>query len=189
MNIMASSSNDSWQTGRPWQIVSADLDLAHVFLPLKFNFTPHTREDGLQGYKITHLFQAPYPDSFTESFLVCAGHTQPTFKTIADRDTLPNYESKWAADYTKVALRMASHMDKDRDVKRLEGIIKVPCHAHAAPLATGAVAGHPPMWIKTLIHFYQFSNVIDGDRPLLVARAPLSPMCPLNGDGTALGLS
>ena len=88
-----------------------------------------------------------------------------------------------------MAQAMATHMQKDGDVKRLQGVIKVPCHAHGAPLAKGAVPGHSPLWIKTLIHFYQFSDVIDGDRPLLVARAPLSPMCPLNGDGTALGLS
>ena len=45
------------------------------------------------------------------------------------------------------------------------------------------------MWINTLIQVYQFSDVVDGKRPLLVVRAPLSPVCPTNGNGTAIGYS
>jgi hypothetical protein len=188
MTIMATNTANPWQTDRGWQIVRADLDLAHVFLPLgRFNFALGKNADGHPGYTVTHA--SVLPDCFEKTFLVEAGSSQPTFKQIANRDTLPKFETRYADDYKTVSEMMEKHMQKDRDVKRLEGTIKVPCHAHGAALKTEALAGHAPMWIKTLIHVYQFNDVVNGDGPLLVIRAPLSPTCPLNGDGTAVGLA
>lgn len=187
---MSEKTLDPWQTGRPWQIVRADLELAHVFLPLSsFTFKPATRKDGLEGYTIAHTYQAPHPDCFARTFLLPVGTKDAAFDTIADRKTLPMYDSDRATTYSEVAAKMATYMDKNRDVKRLEGEIKIPCHAHGAELSEEAVPGHSPMWVKALIHVYQFSGVVDGKHPLLVIRAPLSPFCPMNGDGTALGWS
>jgi hypothetical protein len=187
---MADTTSDPWQTGRPWQIVRADLDLAHVFLPLSsFTFEAVTREDGVKGYTIAHTFQAPNPDCFASSFLVPVGTGEPVFENVAQIKTLPLYDNDSANAYADVSAKIATHMDQNRDVKRLEGVIRVPCHAHGAELADGVVEDHSPLWIKTLIHVYQFGNVVDGKRPLLVLRAPLSPVCPTNGDGTALGWS
>jgi hypothetical protein len=189
---MSNTNADPWITGRPWQIVRADLDLAHVFLPLnQFVFQPMTDEHGVKGYTITHTYQAPRPDCFTGSFLAPVGTLPPpAFEKIADRKTLPLYDSDSATAYKDVSKMIAAHLQQNREVKRLEGKIRVPCHAHGATLADEKTPpDHPPMWINTLIELYQFTDVVDGKRPLLVVRAPLSPICPTNGNGTATGYS
>lgn len=184
---MANANQDPWQTGRPWQIVRADLDLAHVFLPLsRFNFAPVTRPDGVTGYTIAHTYQPPHPDCFANCFLRPAGSNQPSFEKITNLKALPAYDKDSATTYADISGTIAEYMDRDSDVKRLEGIIRVPCHA-TLPNDNGT--GHAPLWIKTLIHVYQFQNVVGGDHPLLLLRAPLSPLCPTNGDGTAIGWS
>ena len=182
---MASATQDSWQTGRPWQIVRADLELAHIFLPLSsFTFEPVTRADGISGYTITHANQAPQPDCFTGIFLRPVGNSQPKFENITNKASLPLYSKTSATEYADVSAQMATYMEKDPEVRRLEGEIKVPCHPI---LPSGVTPCHSPMWIKTLIHVYQFSGVVNGDHPLLLIRAPLSPLCPTNGGGTAIG--
>jgi hypothetical protein len=187
---MAIATQDPWQTGRPWQIVRADLDLAHVFLPLSsFTFEPATSTDGISGYTIAHTNQSPEPDCFAGSFLRPVGTSQPKFETITNKTSLPLYDKTSASEYADVSAQMAAYMEQDPEVRRLEGVIKVPCHAHGAVLASDVIPGHPPMWIKTIIHIYQFSDVVNGDHPLLLLRAPLSPLCPANGGGTAIGLS
>lgn len=187
---MASTNPDPWQTGRPWQIVRADLDLAHVFLPLSsFTFKPVTTTDGISGYTIAHTNQAPLPDCFAGSFLRPVGTSQPNFQTITNKQSLPLYDTTSATEYADVSAQMVAYMERDPEVRRLEGVIKVPCHAHGAALASDVVPGHSPMWMKTIIHVYQFSNVVNGDHPLLLLRAPLSPVCPANGGGTATGYS
>lgn len=188
---MSEANADPWQTGRPWQIVRADLDLAHVFLPLnQFFFKPTTRKDGVKGYTITHTYQPPQPDCFSRSFLACVGTSPPpAFDKIADRKTLPVYDSDLATTYADVSAMIVAHVEQNREVKRLEGIIRIPCHGHGATLEDKTPLDHSPMWINTLIQVYQFSDVVDGKRPLLVIRAPLSPVCPANGNGTATGYS
>jgi hypothetical protein len=188
---MLDTNADPWITGRPWQIVRADLDLAHVFLPLsQFSFQPMTSKDGVKGYTITHSYQAPQPDCFSRSFLAPVGTSPPpAFEKIADRKTLPVYDSDSATTYANVSELIVAHMEQNREVKRLEGIIRIPCHAHGATLEDETPPDHSPMWINTLIQVYQFTDVVDGKRPLLVVRAPLSPVCPTNGNGTATGYS
>jgi hypothetical protein len=187
---MAIATQDPWQTGRPWQIVRADLPLAHVFLPLSsFTFEPATTPDGISGYTIAHTNQAPLPDCFAGIFLRPLGSSQPKFETITNKTSLPLYDKTSATEYADVSELMDTYMEKDPEVRRLEGVIRVPCHAHGAVLGSDFVAGHPPMWTKTILHVYQFSNVVNGDHPLLLLRAPLSPLCPTNGNGTAIGYS
>jgi hypothetical protein len=195
---MLDTNADPWISGRPWQIVRADLDLAHVFLPLnQFFFQPTTRKkDGvkgvLKGYTITHTYQTPQPDWFSDSFLAPVGTiSPPAFDEIWNEKTLPAYDSDSATDYADASELIVAHMEQNRDVKRLEGIIRVPCHAHGAKINdkdnNKIPPDHSPMWINTLIQVYQFSGVVDGKLPLLVIRAPLSPICPTNGGGTATG--
>jgi hypothetical protein len=187
IDIMTNSTQASWQTDRSWQIVRADLELAHVFMPMSsFKFV--ALSDG-SGYQVVHTNQGPYPDCFAGVTLHHAGSTQIAFEKAAARPTLPAYDSSSAKDYTTAARKMVEFLDKDPNVERLEGIIRVPCHAHGAELPDDAVPGHRAFWVKTLIHVYQFSNVVNGDHPLVVFRAPLSPFCPTNGDGTAMGVA
>ena len=184
---MTDSPRDPWQTDRPWQIVRADLGLAHVFMPLSsFKFEP---APGSQGYRLAHTYQPPQPDCFDGLVLRPRGSSRPTFEQIAQRKTLPLYDTNSASDYADISEKADLFMDQDPDVQRLEGVIRVPCHAHGAELADDVIPDHSPLWIKTVIHVYQFSNVVNGDGPLLLFRAPLSPLCPTNGDGTAVGIA
>jgi hypothetical protein len=163
---MTDPTRDPWQTDRPWQIVRADLGLAHVFMPLSgFKFQPAAAGN---SYTIAH---------------------RPTFEQIAQCKTLPVYDTSSASIYADVSAKVDMFMDQDPEVQRLEGVIRVPCHAHGAQLADDVLADHSPFWIRTIIHVYQFSNVVGGDGPLLLFRAPLSPLCPTNGDGTAVGIA
>jgi len=184
---MTTSTDEMRWTGRNWQIVRADLDLAHVVMPLSSFTFAATKRDGVEGYTIGHSNQPPAPDCFENSFLVSVGSHKPTFHEITKKEKLPLYSKDTATEYADVSSMIASYVDRNREVRRLEGVIKVPCHAHGAQLVKGSVPGHAPLWIKTLLHVYQFGNVVKGDRPLLLLRAPLSPVCPLNGDGTAAG--
>jgi hypothetical protein len=129
------------------------------------------------------------PDCFAGIFLRPVGSSQPKFETITNKASLPFYNKTSATEYADVSAQIDTYMERDPEVRRLEGVIKVPCHAHGAVLDSGAIPGHTPMWMKTFIHVYQFTNVVNGDHPLLVLRAPLSPLCPANGGGTATGYS
>jgi hypothetical protein len=185
--IMTDSTRDPWQTDRPWQIIRSDVSLAHVFMPLSsFNIVPASTGN---GYTIVHTYQPPQPDCFADVVLRPTGSSQPTFQQVAQCPTLPAYDDTSASAYADVALKAAAFMEQDYEVQRLEGVIKVPCHAHGAALPAEVLADHPPFWIRTLIHVYQFSNVVNGDGPLLLLRAPLSPLCPTNTDGTAVGIA
>ena len=184
---MTNTTGSTVWTDRSWQIVRADLDLAHVFLPLSnFSFKATSR-NGMDGYTIVHNGQSPVPDCFCDSFLTLIGSHKPTFEAITKKSTLPLFTKDSAAEYAEVSDAMAQYTEKNREIQRLEGVVRIPCHAHGASLHKDAATDHSPMWIKTLLHVYQFGNVVKGDRPLLVLRAPLSPVCPLNGDGGAIG--
>jgi hypothetical protein len=184
---MTDSTRDPWQTDHAWQIVRADLGLAHVFMPLSsFKFEPAATG---RGYTIAHTNQAPRPDCFAGVVLRPAGSSEPTFEQIAQCKQLPVYGKSSASVYADFSAKADTFMEQDCEVKRLEGVIRVPCHAHGAELADDVIPGHAALWIKTLIHVYQFSNVVEGDGPLLLFRAPLSPLCPTNGDGTAVGIA
>jgi len=182
---MTDPTRDPWLTERPWQIVRADLPLAHVFMPMSsFKFQPVPG-----GYKIVHENQGPHLDCFAGVTLHPAGHTQVAFEKAAAGKKLQPYDPNKPASYKEAADEIVKYMEMDRDVERLEGIIRVPCHAHGETnLPKDAVPGHPPFWVNTFIHVYQFSKAVSDDIPLLVFRAPLSPFCPTNNDGTAMGV-
>ena len=180
---------DLWQPARQWRIVTADADLAHVFPPPStFSFDP--TQDG-NGFNIRNMYGTPSPDCFSQTVLIRAGTSEPTFEQMTGETELPD----WADDpvtrkqYTDAADLMSAHFQKDPDVKRLQGFIRIPCHAHGAKLEPQYLQNHSPMWIQTQINVYQFSGVVNGDGPLLVIWTPISRVCPLNGNGTIIGLS
>jgi hypothetical protein len=181
-NIMTSTTDNVTWTGRTWQIVRSDLDLAHVFPSQNtISFEPATRH-GAEGYKIAHSGESKTVD-LSDTFLVSVGTHRPAFHTITKKKELPLFSKDSESEYADVADVLASYTERNREMQRLEGVIKIHCHDHASKHVTD----HAPMSIKTLVHVYQFGNVVKGDRPLLVVRAPLSPVCPSNGDGTVLG--
>jgi hypothetical protein len=184
-NIMTTAT-DSWT--RNWTIVSADVDLAHVMLPLSSFRLENVSPAGQSPvYRVVHNDQPPAPDCFAESYLVPVGNHRPTFLEITQRQDLPFYATDTEDQYVEVADLMAKYMTQNTGVQRLEGVIKVPCQAGGAPVSQGAMPSHSHLAVETKVHLYRFDNVVKGDLPLLVVRAPLSPDGPTNGDGTAVG--
>jgi hypothetical protein len=187
---MPSPTQDPWLTGRTWRIVRADLNLAHVFIPLSsFTFEAAVTPEGVSGYTIAHTYQAPLPDFFTGIFLRPVGNSQADFQAITQKISLPLYSKTSATEYADVSDQIAIYMEKNPGFQHLESEIMVPCHADSAAVPGNAAPSHPRKWAPTSIHIYQFSNVVNEDLPLLVIRAPLSPLCPANGGGTATGYS
>lgn len=185
---MKEVNTDMWATPRSWQIIIADVDLAHVFAPSSTLTVEPTGDGG--GFSFKNPFQAPSPDCFSGTRLIRAGTSQPTFEQMTGELCLPSWsnEAGIVDRYTRAQDRIRSYLQADPDVQRLQGHMRIPCHAHGAKLDTKSLQGHAPMWVNTLVHVYQFANVVNGDRPLLVIWAPLSPVCPMNGNGTVLGL-
>ena len=185
---MAIETPDPWLTGRIWHIVRADLNLAHVFMPLSsFTFEAATTPEGVSGYTIAHTYQAPLPDFFTGIFLRSVGKDQPQFQVITKKRSLPFYSKTSATEYSDVSDQMAEYMEDNPQFQHLESKIMVPCHANCAPVPGEAPSKHPPQWDMTDIHIYQFGDVVNGKHPLLLIRAPFSPLCRTNGGGTATG--
>jgi hypothetical protein len=165
-------------------MVSADLDLAHVMLPLSsFRLENVSPAGKSPAFRVTHN-HAPALDCFADSLLVPAGDQQPTFFEITSKEQLPLYTLDTVGEYVDVLESMGTFMMKNPSVQRLEGMMKMPCHASAQfPRAKQAQS---PSAIDTPVHLYQFAGVVKGGLPLLVMRAPLSPHSPMNGDGTAI---
>jgi hypothetical protein len=185
-NIMMTAAINSWT--RNWTIVSADLDLAHVLLPLSNfrleNVSPAGEDP---AFRVQHNTQPPTLDCFAGAVLTQAGDHQPGFFEITSKKELPLYAQDTVGEYIEVLESMGAFMMKNPAVHRLEGVIKIPCHAHSSKFPQGTQP-HAPSTFDTPVHLYQFEGVVKGGLPLLVVRTPLSPHCPRNGDGTGLGV-
>jgi hypothetical protein len=183
MNTVA----DPWT--RNWTMVSADLDLAHVMLPLSsFTLVKENPAGDSPAYRVMHNYQAPDLDCFAASRLVPAGDQQASFFSITGKEELPLYAHDTVGAYIEVLQSMSTYMTQYPTVQRLEGIIKMPCHAHSAQFPQGTQP-HSPSTFDTPVHLYRFDGVVTGGLTLLVVRTPLSPLCPRNGDGTAMGVN
>jgi len=181
------AATNSWT--RNWTIVSADLDLAHVMLPLSsFRLENASPDSTSPVFRVLHN-NPPALDCFAESRLTPAGDGQPTFYEITGKEQLPLYTHATVGEYIDVLESMGPYMMRNPGVHRLEGVIKIPCHAHGGKCAPGEQGWHVPSTIQTAVHLYQFGGVVEGGRSLLVVRAPLSEHCPMNGDGTVIGYS
>lgn len=185
---MNTAAIQSWTT-RNWTIVSADLDLAHVMLPLSsFKLENVSPADESPRFRVLHNYQAPDLDPFEGSMLVPAGDQPPSFFDITGKEALPLYSLNTVGDYVEVLESMGTYMTKNPSIQRLEGVIKIPCHAHSHGVKfPRGTRRHSPSTISTPVHLYQFAGVVEGGLPLLVIRAPLSPQCPANGDGSVVG--
>jgi hypothetical protein len=184
---MMTAAINSWT--RNWMIVSADLDLAHVMLPLSSFRLEATPDNTSPVFRVLHNNQAPALDCFAESRLVPADGSQPTFSDITGKKQLPLYTLATVGDYIDVQDQMGQYLMEHSDVQHLEGKIKIPCHSQDGKRARGTKDWHSPAAIEIDVKLYQFSGAVEGGRPLLVVRAPLSPRCPMNGDGTVVGYS
>jgi hypothetical protein len=186
--IMMTAAVSSWSYN--WTIVSADLDLAHVMLPLSsFRLQNVSPAGKSPAFKVLHNHQAPALDPFVGSVLVPAGDQQPNFFEITGKEQLPPYTLDTVGEYVDVLESMGTYMMKNPSVQRLEGVIKIPCHAHSRGVKfPRGTQPHSPSAIETPVHLYQFDGVVEIDLPLLVMRAPLSPHCPKNGDGTVIAV-
>jgi hypothetical protein len=184
--MMTPEAINSW-TSRTWTIFSSDLDLAHVMLPLSgFRLENVSPAGTSPAFRVLHD-QVPALDCFADSVLVPAGDQTPSFFQITNKEELPLYAQDTVGEYIDVLESMGTYMTQNTTVQRLEGVIKIPCHAHSAQFPVGTQP-HSPLTADTPVHLYQFGDVVTGGFPLLVVRTPLSPLCPRNGDGTAIGL-
>jgi len=168
--------------------VSADLDLAHVMLPLSSfrleNVNPAGKDP---AFRVLHN-QTPTLDCFADSVLVPVGNQQANFYDITKKEQLPLYGLDTVGEYIDVLDSMGRYMMQNPGVQCLQGVIKVPCHAHGAKYAPGTAQHHAPSTVNTTVNLYQFAGVVEGSQPLLVIRAPLSSRCAMNGDGTVVGV-
>jgi hypothetical protein len=131
--------------------------------------------------------QAPALDCFANTVLVPAGDQQPSFFDITRKEELPPYDLDTVGEYVDVLESMGAYMMRNPSVQRLEGVIRIPCHAHSRSVKfPRGTQPHSPSSIDTPVHLYQFAGVVKEGLPLLVIRAPLSPHCPQNGDGTVI---
>jgi hypothetical protein len=191
------TSTNQW-TDPTWTVVHADLDIAHVMLPLgTFKLRVDTEAAEYPTFLVDHSYQAPVPDCFAGVSLVARGQGELQLKgidglagvkSIAESGTLRPYNKDSAEDYIRVIDAMGSYLTQHSKLNRLEGIIRIPCHWHGAPLKDykPAISPHAPVWVKTTIQLYLVTKAVDAKSPLLVVRTPLSPACPMNGDGTAI---
>jgi hypothetical protein len=183
-------------TGPTWTVMRADEDIAHVMLPLgSFKLQGTTKT----GYAVNYGRQAPTPDCFCKTTLVETAGDElslsdvPGLSDLAGmiKGQLPPYDSDSANLYTKVSELISSYGAQNGDLNRLEAIIRIPCHAHGTRTEnySPSIPNHLPFTVKTAVQLYQIPNALSTDgSPLLVIHTPLSPTCPVNGNGSAIGV-
>src|SRR5882757_6241743 len=153
-NIMMTAAINSWT--RDWTIVSADLDLAHVMLPLSsFRLKNEDTTGESPAFRVLHNYQTPALDCFAGALLHPAGDEQPSFFEITKKELLPLYTLDTVGEYVEVLESMGQYMTRNPAVQRLEGVIKIPCHAHSGKFPQG-VLPHSPATINATVHLYQF---------------------------------
>jgi hypothetical protein len=181
------TAENPWTT-HAWTTVRSDLDIAHVMLPLTdFRLQEAGDKSKAPAYRLVYEDRVPGPDYFKNTLLRATGTHAPTFSKVTQLEYLPAYSRDHGVLYAEISDRMDAIMAQNADVQRIEGTIQIPCHAQGQHSGEYTLP-HGPMMVETIIQFYQFPNVVEGGRPLLVVRAPLSPLCPTNGHGMALGI-
>ena len=75
---MTPAPSNPWN--RNWTIVRADLDIAHVMLPLSnFKLETMSTQGKDPAYQVVQSNQAPVPNFFVNSVLVHRGQDTPSF--------------------------------------------------------------------------------------------------------------
>jgi hypothetical protein len=188
---MIDSTPDAWRPKDPWRIVRADLNLAQVFKPessFRFQWVQSDPKLG-PGYRIADFSEPLHPNCFSETFLRPAGSVAPTFEIAAKRTALSAYSVTAEPEYDEVIQAILDYVTRNHQVQRLEGVVHQLCHAPNGLQPNNVLVPHPQMWIKTPLHIYRFDGVFGANEPLLLVHTPLSPLCPINTDGSAVGLA
>ena len=180
---MTNITQDLWTERSTWRIVGADLDMQHVFIPA--SSITFTAIDG--GFKVAPVGSTSTGDCFRDTFLRRVGSRHPSLTDIQGINTLADFESLESERSSEVLEALATHVDNKEDVLHLEGTITILCHQTDDQLrAPPTRPAHAPLRVETKICVYQINDA--GTKgPFLLIRAPLSPTCPRNGDGTAGG--
>jgi hypothetical protein len=164
-----------------WRIVGADLDLQHVFIPAsKIKFTAI---DG--GFKVAPVGQTSTGDCFRDTFLRPVGSRKPSLNDVDGIDSLADFETFGAKRSSDVLDMLAAHVNQNHDLLHLEGKITIPCHATDDQVPPTRPV-HKPLPVEMKICVYQINDA-GAKGPFLLIRAPFSPACPLNGNGTVGG--
>ena len=178
---MTNTTQDLWTGPSTWRIVGADVDLRHVFIPA--SSITFTAIDG--GFRVAPVGATSTSDCFRDTFLRTVGSRHPSLKEIQGIntlgiDTLADFESLESERSSNVLDALATHVNQNKDLLHLEGMITIPYNEGADQPA------HAPLQIKRKICVYQINDA-GAKGPFLLIRAPLKSTCPLNGDGTAGG--
>ncbi len=182
---MKPTAADSWE--RDWSIISADADIEHLMIQMTdFRFRNLSPTGSHPEYEVVYNGAPPSPDHFSGiRFLPVAGR-DVSFRAIPRTRPLPAYKPGNGYPYGKVADGIIEFMGTTPDIRRLEGVLRVDCHDARVALGAG-VKPHSVRTFDADVHFYQFDGAFEDGLPLLLVRFPLSPRCPRNGDGTAIG--
>jgi hypothetical protein len=201
---MSIAPNSNWGTiwdEHTWTMVRSDLDIAHVMLPLHHFCMKGTGTSG--AFNLTRAYQTPDPDCFSGVVFSTAGSTMPGRTELAALEyddpanamsvPLDLYTADLDKKYYMLACKLGAYLAGRPDLLRLEAQVRIPCHGYGAKIRDGRLQGHAPMTVNTPLQVYVFPDLVkpaaDGEdfQSLLVVRTPLSPACPFNGDGTAIG--
>lgn len=182
---MKPNAADSWE--RDWSIISADADIAHLMTQMTdFRFRKVQSAGNGPEYEVVYNGPPPSPDHFSGIRFVPVEGREVHFRDIPRSETLPAYKQGNGYPYGKVADGIVEFIGSTPNIQRLEGVLRVDCHDPKWPLASG-VKPHAVSSFDADVHFYQFDGAFEDGLPLLLVRFPLSPRCPRNGDGTAVG--
>jgi hypothetical protein len=164
-----------------WQIVRADLDLAHVFAPQD---TISFAKNG-SGYKVAHQGSAPDAQCFNDAVLRPVAGDQTSFSKLYS-GRLPLFSSHHKTRYKDLAAKLEEFAQENPSVQRLEGTIQIPCHRYSHQAQESASDYHATRMLSTMIRVYQFADAVEEGKRLLVIYKPLDPSCASNGNGTVI---
>lgn len=164
-----------------WQIVRADLAVSHVFAP----------EDKIEFKKVGDIYKVVDHAGKPARYLAKAQLKEVPgvpleFSVISNDYPVPQYSKHHTRRYRSLGDKIEAFIQGNPNLPHLAGEITVPCHAYGYQAQESDAGHHAAVDIASPIRVYQFPNVIDGGKRLLVIYKPLYPSC-VNGNGTALG--
>jgi hypothetical protein len=169
---------------RDWQIVRADLGLAHVFAPRdKISFK--AGKNG--GWTVNHNGKPAAYLQKDMQFKEVQGY-EPSLDVVTHDYPLPLFTVHHKHRYRTLADKIEAYIKGNPSVRRLEGEINIDCHGFAYQAQESHAADdHKPAPMTVPIRVYQFQNAVEKTRRLLVIYKPLHSLCASNGDGTVIG--
>jgi hypothetical protein len=164
-----------------WHIVRADLAVSHVFAPA----------DKIEFKKVDDIYKVVDHDGKPARYLAEAKLREVSgvpqgLSMISNDHPVPEFSKHHTRLYRSLGDKIEAFIQVNPNLPHLAGTITIPCHDFGYQAQESGAGHHDPVSIKTPIRVYQFPNVIEGGKRLLVIYKPLHPSC-VNGDGTALG--